>query len=150
MSQKCYTLHMLEAFRQELKKAGQSYTRPREELFMYLQQAGPSHPSQIVQDLSGKLDRASVYRTLNLFSRLGIIHEVGTGARRRYELSDRYDAHHHHFRCEGCGETLALHEPGIERSIERAMKNRGWKLRLHQIELTGRCDKCLRRDGEPA
>lgn len=135
---------MLDAFRKELKNAGQSLTRPREDVFLYLQQAGPARPAEIVRDLEGKLDRASVYRALELFLRLGIIHEVGAGPKRRYELSDRYDAHHHHFRCEDCGETLPLHEPAIERSIERAMKTRGWTLRLHQIELTGQCAGCAR------
>lgn len=138
---------MLDRFILDLKAAGQSSTRPRQRIFAYLQTAGPSTPAKIIRAFDGELDRASVYRTLALFDRLGMVQEVGSGQKRAYELSDRYDVHHHHFRCVECGQTEAMHEPGVESSLKRAAKARGWRLDFHQIELSGLCARCVRQEG---
>ena len=63
----------IEALRETLKSNGSSLTAPREAVFLTLLDQEPQTLSDIAKRLTGKVDRASVYRTIDLFEKLGII-----------------------------------------------------------------------------
>jgi len=117
-------------------------TNPRRSVFRVLERA---HAPLFIHDIiksSGGGDRTSVYRTLEIFVRLGIIEIVPTGWKQRYELSDLFRPHHHHLDCMRCGELISIDTPKLETSIRSIARDHGYQLTSHHVELHGVCKKC--------
>jgi len=135
---------MVDKFHSLLRDRGRSVTTSRTLLFEYLQKSGAVTPRQFMEDNAAVADRASLYRSLLLFRQLGVVEERLTGGRRLIELTDRYDAHHHHFTCNTCGRTVAMTMPTIEQALERMCQAHGFAVQGHVIEVSGLCDQCNR------
>lgn len=133
---------MLTLFLEDLTTAGYSRSAGRIAVFKYLLAVGAATPSQFASEMVGQLDRSSLYRTLALFRRLGIIDDIGVGSQRTIELSDRYAPHHHHLRCRNCGHVTNLDEPKLETTLRLLARSQGFTLEGHVIELTGLCMNC--------
>ena len=88
------------------------------------------------------IDRASVYRTVELFERLGIAQRLYTGWKYKIELTDKFTAHHHHLTCTSCGKTIAMGEHELETFIEQIARRHGLTPTAHQIEVQGICREC--------
>ena len=139
---------MTNRIRDALKEAGQSVTAPRILVFEALHRSdGPVSVSDLARMLDGQLDRATVYRTVELFKRLGFVREVPAGWRQLIELGDRFDPHHHHLTCAGCGRSVVLEDAKLEERLVQVSGEHGYVLGGHQLELTGMCTAC--RKGRP-
>jgi Fur family ferric uptake transcriptional regulator len=98
---------------------------------------------QQVVTRSAGVDRASVYRTIALFERIGIVQRLQTGWKYRLELSDSFHEHHHHATCIECGCTISLHEDAkLEQFLAELAQKYHFKLSAHQLELQGLCQNC--------
>jgi Fur family ferric uptake transcriptional regulator len=129
-----------------LKDAGQSVTRPRLQVFEALHRAdGPVAVSALASLLEAEVDRASVYRTVALFRRLGFVRDVAAGWRPMVELGDRFDPHHHHLTCTDCGRSAVFEDKRLEDELVKLALDQGYLLESHQVELTGRCAACRRK-----
>ena len=125
-----------------LRQHGRSITVQRRQVFDALQTAQPLTMHEIVARCSD-VDRASVYRTITLFERLGIVLRLQTGWKYRLELSDTFLAHHHHATCLQCGRIISLHEDTkLERLLHSVAAQHQFSLTGHQIELRGYCHDC--------
>lgn len=91
---------------------------------------------------AGNIDRASVYRAVDLFERLGVVQRLHTGWKYKVELSDKFAEHHHHLTCIRCGATAAMNEKGLEAVIEQLTAAHHFKPTAHQIEIQGLCTRC--------
>src|SRR5579859_5743980 len=91
-----------------LHAQGQSLTRPRRIVFMALQKSEPKTMQQLVSACAGQVDRASVYRSVTLFEKLGIVQRLQIGWKYKLELSDAFQRHHHHLTCLKCGQSIAF------------------------------------------
>ena len=130
-----------EDFRQLLKKAGYSLTRPRLMVFNALL----GHEPLNIRDLAAKtqgIDRASVYRTVALFEQLGIAQRLNIGWKYKLELTDKFAEHHHHLSCSRCGRTIAMNESELEALITRLAAHHQFAPVSHQIEIQGLCQDC--------
>ena len=129
-------------FEKSLKDNGVSFTQPRRVVFDALQH----HKSLTMAELTAAchmVDRASVYRTAELFEKLGIVVRIPTGWKYRLELGEAFHEHHHHATCSSCGASIALPEdPALEKRLHELAKRRNFTLTSHQIELTGTCAAC--------
>lgn len=96
---------------------------------------------QLVARVRG-VDRSSVYRTVGLFERLGVVQRLNSGWKYKLELSDKFTAHHHHLTCTNCGRTVPLSEQELERFIELLAHSHGFRATAHQIEIQGLCQVC--------
>jgi Fe2+ or Zn2+ uptake regulation protein len=85
-------------FEKSLKQAGVSLTKPRQVVFKGLQHHKSLTMAELVAACTG-VDRASVYRTTELFERLGIIIRIPNGWKYRLELGEAFHEHHHHATC---------------------------------------------------
>jgi len=95
------------------------------------------------------IDRASVYRTISLFERLGVVLRLQVGWKYRLELSDIFHDHHHHATCLHCGRTTPLHEdPSLEKLLQTIARAHQFDLERHQLELQGMCARC-QKNGPP-
>jgi Fur family ferric uptake transcriptional regulator len=133
---------MLDKFHERLREAGKSVTKARTQLFLYLQRSGPVTVAQLMRDNTMMADRASLYRTLLAFRELGVIEDRIIRGRRMVELTDRYDAHHHHLTCEGCGASITIMSPEIEQALVAVYRQHGFAATNHSIEASGLCRGC--------
>lgn len=133
---------MIDKFHALLRERGRSVTRSRTLLFEYLQNSGPVSPKKFMDDNAVIADRASLYRSLLLFRELGVVDERLTAGRKIIELTDTYDAHHHHFTCTQCGKTVAITMPNIEEALIALCRAKGFDVQGHVIEASGFCNDC--------
>lgn len=92
----------------------------------------------------------TVYRTLELFHRLGIVKKVSSpDGQSRYELSsEEKKAHHHHLICLGCGKIIdyqdfAKEELELVKKTEKVLSQKhNFLIFDHNIEFRGLCEKC--------
>jgi Fur family ferric uptake transcriptional regulator len=128
---------------QKLRRANQSYTKPRQLVFVALEDQEPMAMSDLVARVDKSVDRASVYRTVKLFEELGIIHKLQIGWKYKLELSDDFHDHHHHIACVKCGAIQPVHEDEqLEQSIYKLASAHDFSLLTHQLELRGICKNC--------
>ena len=126
-----------------LHKNGSSLTKPRKLVFDLLLNQEPQTMQVLVRRAGSEVDRATIYRTIELFERLGIVHRLNIGWKYKIELSDVFLGHHHHFYCTNCHRTynLAPH-PMLETMIDSVAAKESFAPRGHQLEITGLCQNC--------
>jgi Fur family ferric uptake transcriptional regulator len=126
-----------------LSKNGSSLTKPRQVIFNLLLGQEPQSMQVLVKRAEGKVDRATVYRTVELFEELGIVHRLNIGWKYKVELSDIFLGHHHHFHCNNCGKTFTLTaNPMLETMIDTTVAKEGYSPRSHNLEISGLCQSC--------
>lgn len=130
-----------EIFRRLLREHGQSITKVRLAVFEALTGQEPMAMRAIVARVP-EVDRASVYRAVALFERLGIVQRLNTGWKYKIELSDKFAAHHHHFSCVRCGRTITIRGHQLEQIIDQLATQHGFYPTAHQIEVQGVCKQC--------
>lgn len=98
----------------------------------------------------------TVYRTLELFQRLGVVQKITTpDGQARYELkTEENKGHHHHLICLRCGKIIdyddfAEEELELVKKTEKALsKKHNFSILDHHIEFLGLCEKCRKAAGE--
>ncbi len=129
----------MENFEKTMKTSKHHVTVPRKHVFSLLNDADiPMGISDLTSELR-TIDRATVYRTIELFNELSIIKRVWFGNETKYELSDAFQAHHHHLVCEMCGLITKIDNKDIERMLLRVTRRYGYKHLRHQVEIIGLC-----------
>jgi len=100
---------------------------------------------------------ASVYRTLEIFERAGLVYKFDFGhGRARFEMAEEIKGgdHHHHLVCTGCGEVIDYRDfsPEELELLRRAEANLyskyDFRIRTHLIQFYGTCAKCARQGVE--
>lgn len=126
-----------------LRKNGASLTKPRKVVFDLLLEQEPQSMQVLIKRAEGRVDRATVYRTIEMFERYGIVHRLNVGWKYKVELSDVFLGHHHHFHCSNCGKTYTLPvNPMLETMIDSAVAKEGYAPRGHNLEIYGLCQAC--------
>jgi Fur family transcriptional regulator, ferric uptake regulator len=129
------------SFTELLKTSGNSVTEARTKVFTTLLGKEPLSMGELVGQVKG-VDRASVYRAIDLFERLGIVQRLYTGWKYKLELTDKFAEHHHHLTCIHCGRTIPMNEAELESVIERLSATHDFVPAAHQIEIQGACKAC--------
>lgn len=125
-----------------LKENGRSVTRQRLMVFNVLREIDqPITTVELAKKLPG-LDKVSVYRTVELFENIGLIHRIWHGFKSKVELSEAFSPHHHHFTCVKCGKIIGLKSDKLERDLAEFESEHGFKLTHHSVELSGYCTDC--------
>jgi Fur family ferric uptake transcriptional regulator len=134
---------MYDTLRTLLKENNSSLTIPRKIVFDLLLNKEPQSMQVLAQRAKGKVDRATVYRTIELFEQLGIARRLNIGWKYKIELSDIFTGHHHHMYCTNCGRTYDLPENTmLETMIDTVAAKTGFSPRGHQLEVYGICQNC--------
>ena len=90
--------------------------------------------------------RATVFRTLDLLTEMGILDRVHAGdGCHRYIVCE--PKHHHHFMCADCGRVQTFEAPDVEAQIGRLAVAGGFTVITHHLELIGRCAECQTNPG---
>ena len=80
----------------------------------------------------------TVYRTLDLFSGLGLVRRLDLGYGSRYELAED---HHHHLICEDCGSVTEFERCPVDLRGLTGVGG-GFEVRSHSLEIYGTCSEC--------
>ena len=131
------------------------WTGPREAILSLLNQTS-KHMSakEIYTSLYQKhpnLGLTTVYRTLDLLTRMNLINKITLGnGQRRFEFrkGKLEDHHHHHLICTGCDRIFDYKEFEkeelilIKKTEEKLTRKFNFRIMNHNIEFYGLCDKC--------
>jgi Fur family ferric uptake transcriptional regulator len=128
----------------DLAAAGRRLTGPRLAVVNALER-GPEHmsPADVLAEAVGEcptLNRASVYRTLELLTGLGLIRPLflGDGVQRFALVRDG----HHHLICSGCGSLTDFDECQLGSVWQDLAERHGFTMEGHLVEIFGRCREC--------
>jgi Fur family ferric uptake transcriptional regulator len=131
-----------ELLRDKLRSSGHSLTHARLCVFMALKDTEPQTMRRLISNLPD-IDRASVYRTIDLFIELHIVERLQLGWKYKLELSDEFSFHHHHMMCTNCHALIAIHEDNrLEAFLEHIAQKADFTATGHQIEIRGLCKNC--------
>jgi len=126
-----------------LKANGYSVTKSRKAVFMTLLDKEPQSISEVTKAVGDTIDRASIYRTLELFESLSIVERLPIGWKHKFELSDAFAAHHHHATCIHCGKIVPFEESDtIKLELKKQAEAIGFIETNHQLEVRGVCSAC--------
>lgn len=100
---------------------------------------------ETVQHNGPAVGRATVFRTLDLLCRIGVvqrIHEDAQGGRCHAYLACG-EHHHHHLICNGCGTVLDFQEEkALEALVKEVERRTAFRVEGHRLELVGLCPTC--------
>lgn len=98
---------------------------------------------ELTHQLDGKIDRASLYRTIELFEKIGVVQRIYMGWKYKVELSDAFTHHHHHISCASCGKIEPITESThLEQLLQRIATDHGYDIQSHQLGIQGLCGTC--------
>jgi Fur family transcriptional regulator, ferric uptake regulator len=98
--------------------------------------------SRVSQNLPG-LNRATVYRTLELLHAAGVVSaSSGPEGINRFELLHGAAQEHHHLHCRGCGVELDLDAEPIDGLKAEIARRSGFQAELDHLYIHGLCATC--------
>jgi Fur family ferric uptake transcriptional regulator len=129
-----------------LRQRGRRITRQRRLIWDALNAEAESHLSaddvvERVREHMAKVDPSTVYRTLDMLVREGLVRRTDLGAGRGF-YEPAQDHLHHHVVCESCGAVVHLHDEEIGDVRERVEKASGYALSRNDMSFYGLCPDC--------
>lgn len=89
---------------------------------------------------SSAISRATVYRTIDLFSRHSIIHENIINRQKVYELASK--EHHHHIICRRCWSNQKITHQALQDFIDHLDEEYDFLIQPKHLFLIGLCAHC--------
>jgi Fur family ferric uptake transcriptional regulator len=96
---------------------------------------------RVCQESPG-IGRVTIYRTLEMLTRLGLICEVHVGGNCRSYLMRRPSEHHHHLICSDCGTVIDFTDCDLGELEQRLSKEKSFRISGHLLEFIGQCRNC--------
>ena len=130
-----------------LKQAGHRLTQARLTILAILE-AERGHITSAgiltkVKQVNPAIGRASIFRTLDLFTQLGIVRPtyIDTSLTPTYVLM--HGGHHHHVICTHCSRFIEFEDCGLETLAQNLERRLDIKISGHLLEFYGVCQPCL-------
>ncbi len=143
-----YTASSLKA---ELNERGWRMTPQRETILQVFQNLNKGeHLSaedlyQLLQSQDEKISLSTIYRTLKLMARMGILRELELAeGHKHYEINQPYPYHHHHLICVRCNKTIEFKSDSILKIGSKTTKKEGYHLLDCQLTIHAICPTCQR------
>ena len=87
-----------------------------------------------------QIGRATVYRTLELLTELGVLRPIYLGDGGVYFI--RAEGGHHHLVCTACGRVIEFDDCAAGEMIQELQERFGFQIDSHLLEFHGRCHAC--------
>lgn len=136
----------LEFHKSRLRDAGYKLTHARLTVLDVIQNLGGHCTSAEVLDAVATLDesigRASVFRTLDLLTQLGIVRPtyVDTSMTPQYVMMP--DGHHHHIICTNCKQIFEFDDCGLSGLAKQLEDKFNLEITGHLLEFYAKCKDC--------
>lgn len=132
----------------KLSDRGVRLTRQRQTLLDVIENApGHLHASDLLrlaQERDGRIDRATVYRTLAMLKENDLIEELDLlhldGTEHHYEVCD--GRHHVHIACTRCNRVIELDSAHVAELENEIRERTGFEIGTVRIEVGGICREC--------
>lgn len=129
----------------EPARTGQRATRQRAAVSGVLDEVDDFRSAQDLHDLlrrrGERVGLTTVYRTLQALAEAGEVDVLRTAdGEALYRRCSR--RHHHHLVCRGCGRTVEVQGPEVERWADAVAGRHGFTAVAHTLELSGLCPEC--------
>lgn len=137
-----------EDIKSELNASPFKLTPQRQEVLQVIFEHRHRHLSaediyEILRVRSAEIGLATVYRALDLFIDINILHKVDFGdGRTRYEITPHQRHRHHHLICLNCGEVTEAKEDLLNQLEEVIERENDFLVVDHSVKFYGYCKKC--------
>jgi Fe2+ or Zn2+ uptake regulation protein len=132
-------------FEAQFRESGHRITPGRIALLGFLSNSKkPLTASTIQKEMTHKMDKVTLYRALEEFTKLKIITKINLQDTAAYYEFLHKDHHHHHIVCEKCGKIEDIEhceETDLQKETLRASKNFS-VINSHSLEFFGLCKFC--------
>lgn len=91
-----------------------------------------------------KISRATVYRTLELLVKSGMVRRVHLGEDHYHYEHVVGNSHHDHLICTTCGGVIEFHDPALEARQLEICARKKFTPTFHNLQILGVCDSCSR------
>jgi Fur family ferric uptake transcriptional regulator len=102
-----------------------------------------------MKDKAVKISRATVYRTLELLVKSGMVRRVHLGEDHYHYEHVRGDSHHDHLICTTCGGVIEFHDEELERRQREICERKKFTPTFHNLQILGVCDSCRKKGQQP-
>ena len=141
------------AFRQFLMGQGLKLTKERESLLREIFAAHYHFEADELlfrlKEKNIKTSRATIYRTLDLLVRSGLVRRVHLGEDHyHYERVTR-NSHHDHLICTTCGGVIEFLDADLEARQLEICRRKKLTPTFHNLQILGICDKCHQKGEQP-
>lgn len=89
-----------------------------------------------------RVSRATVYRTLDLLVKLGLVRKVCLGDRSSLYENVFHWKRHGHFVCVACGKVQEFQLSGIDERLEAICQEHNFRAKNRCIQISGFCSEC--------
>jgi Fur family ferric uptake transcriptional regulator len=95
------------------------------------------------EEKNKKIGLATVYRTMELFEKIGLVSRLPMeNSPARYELISYDQSGHHHLICLKCREIQEINDENIQEFKEYILKDKDFKIADKSMKIYGYCSKC--------
>lgn len=127
-----------------LRAAGYKLTPPRlAVLEVIFGRGGHLNPAEILEqarEIHPGVGRASIYRTLELLTQLGIIRPIYLGENGPIYI--HAEGGHHHLVCSTCGRVIDFEQCTADQIADELSERYGFTINSHLLEFYGECATC--------
>ena len=102
-----------------------------------------------MKEKSVKISRATVYRTLELLVKSGMVRRVHLGEDHYHYEHVTGNSHHDHLICTTCGAVIEFHDPLLEARQHEICEKKKFTPTFHNLQILGVCDSCKRKGEQP-
>ena len=139
-------------FQVYLRSHGLKLTRARELVFREILSTPGIHPNadEIRRRLRAKkkeIGLATIYRTLNLLVRSGLVTAVDLGEGHSHFEPEWTETAHGHLICLSCGRVQEFAQANIQDAIHRIGEEKGYRLDKFSLQVFGFCRDCETKRG---
>lgn len=134
--------HALES---HIRAAGFKLTPPRRAVLAVFgahEHLSPEEVLRRARQTHPRLGRATVYRTLEMLTRLGVMRPIYLSHGR--PAFTRVEGGHHHLVCSRCDHIVELGGGELSAAIGQLAREKGFEIRSQLLEVYGLCSKCRR------
>jgi len=96
-----------------------------------------------------KISRATIYRTLELLVKSGLVRRVHLGEDHYHYEYVSGNSHHDHLICTTCGSVIEFHDPALEERQLEICGRKKFTPTFHNLQILGICDSCRRKGQHP-
>lgn len=96
-----------------------------------------------------KISRATVYRTLELLVKSGLVRRVHLGEDHYHYEHVSGNSHHDHLICTTCGAVIEFHDEELEQRQREICERKKFTPTFHNLQILGLCDACRRKGEQP-
>ncbi len=136
----------LTIFRDFIKSNGLRYTPERE---CILNEVFSRHDHFSIDELylslykkNPAISKASIYRTIPLLVKAGLVKEVFYGEKHAYYEHIYGHPHHEHMRCIQCKKVIEFEDEDIHKFLDKICRKQKFTIKSHYVEVNGLCHDC--------